>query len=59
MNDYEKKEKYVGLFGEWVDEATSASRRAEIEPEIRKLYWELDGYLKPAELYNKLVKEIV
>lgn len=59
MNEYEKKERYVGLFGEWTDEATSAGRRAEIEPELRELYEELDSYLKPAELYNKLIKEIV
>lgn len=60
VDDYEKKERYVGLFGEWADENTSEDRREDIEFEIRSLYYELvgDSGLKPSELYNKLSEEI-
>lgn len=61
VDDYEKKERYVGLFGEWADENTSEDRREDIEFEIRELYYELAGTYgnaKPSELYKILSEEI-
>lgn len=61
IDDYEKKERYVGLFGEWADENTSEDRREDIEFELHDLYYELVvdyGDIKPSTLYKKLSEEI-
>lgn len=61
VEDYEKKERYVGLFGEWADENTSEDRREDIEFELHDLYYELVvdyGDIKPSTLYEKLSEEI-
>ncbi len=61
VEDYEKKERYVGLFGEWADEHTSEDRREDIEFELHDLYYELVvdyGDIKPSTLYKKLSEEI-
>lgn len=60
-DDYEKKERYVGLFGEWADENTGEDRREDIEFELHDLYYELVvdyGDIKPSTLYEKLSEEI-
>lgn len=60
MSDFEKKERYVGLWGEWKDEHTHEDRREDIEFELRDLYYELAGGrdIKPSELYYELSEEI-
>lgn len=61
IDDYEKKERYVGLFAEWADENTHEDRREDIEFELHDLYYELVvdyGDIKPSALYEKLSKEI-
>lgn len=61
VDNYEKKERYVGLFGEWQDENTSEDRREDIEFELHDLYYELVvdyGDIKPSTLYEILSEEI-
>lgn len=61
MSDYEKKERYVGLFSEWVNKNTNEDRREDIEFELHDLYYELVvdyGDIKPSTLYKKLNEEI-
>lgn len=58
---YEKKERYVGLFGEWAAKDTNEDRREDIEFELRDLYYELAadyGDVKPSKLYDILSEEI-
>ena len=61
VDDYIKKEEYVGLYAEWADNDTDEDRREDIESELRDLYNELVvdyGDIKPYTLYEKLSEEI-